>query len=714
MESSQPITLQQKPKVFGAPPPQPAKQNKKPVSKKSSIPKKKSTKPSNTPTLVVCSTGDDPTPYERKPINLGSQRKGGSPASKADVVIDNNEEDENIVVLNSGNNSRQSSPNKSPKTSGSKIPSVSKRNTSPQQSSSNSPSKSKQNANNDYVLEENDEQDEKSHIPQRRHRKHKKSVNSNSNPQEEEIESNQINEGSTENSPGVIRADSILDNDEDEAQNNGEKRRRRKRHHHRHTGDEEANQDDQNDDEFNERESTQENSTNEGTKSPTKTQNKSAENAQLDDADKDAPYLFENFVDDLMSSTDSAMSKLAQWQKSLLNNLLPLEYQQLQRWYIHTMAYLEAQNIVCDSQDIKFRKNLEELVSILMEKHRFATTTGAFHRMRIMISGPRRSGKSTLLGLAAERAIIELAASGEWKRTLLFAYDFAANAHAIQATDALYQTIVRATFAALSAQRPLLAEHCGGLSRCFCDIIDGNPLIPKAFQISNDYRTLVPQLQQIIQLISECWAEEDKSPFITNALSFPLQIAKVFGFDRVLVIADHFDAFSVGDALEDIFLMENVKNLLDLSSFIAAVQDQDKAAECVKPGPRDGVDLTQSIFKISTLDIVEDDEYAEREFSFQVEGEGKRININAGFFGGCPAFLKLWDELNEVADQVEKDQIEEEEDDDEQKIEKREERRILLTNKATQILNALTEGQTEFVVTSVNKVSKKSTQKQDQ
>ena len=706
MESSQPITLQQKPKVFGAPPPQPAKQSKKTVNKKSAIPKKKGTKASNTPTLLVCSTGDDPTAYERKPLNLAAKRKDIAPDDNDDIVIQNVDEDDGVESVRSGNNSSQASPQRSAKSRGSKIPSISKKNASSPTSSSNSPSKSKQNANNELVIEDDDEPEEESRIPHKKHRKHKKSVNIISNPQEEEMEANQFDEQNDDDYPDVIRNDNFVSNDKEDAENNGEKKRRRRRHHHRHTGDE-GDQDEQNDDESNERNSTQENDTNEG-KSPRKSRKDADGNEVLDDADKDAPYLFENLVDDLMNTTDSAMSKLAQWQKSLLNNLLPLEYQQLQRWYIHTMAYLEAQNIVCDAQNLKFRKNLEELVSILMEKHRFATTTGAFHRMRIMISGPRKSGKSTLLGLAAERAIIELAASGEWKRTLLFAYDFAANAHTIQATDALYQTIVRATFAALAAQRPLLAEHCEGLCRCFCDIIDGNPLIPKAFQISNDYRTLVPQLQQIIQLISECWAEDDKSPFITNALSFPLQISKVFGFDRVLVIADHFDAFSVGEALEDIFLMENVKNLLDLSSFIAAVQDQDKAAECVKPGPRDGVDLTQSIFKISTLDIVEDDEYSEREFSLQVEGEGKRININAGFFGGCPAFLKLWDELNEVADQVEKDEIEEEEDDDEQKIEKREERRILLTNKAGEILNALTEGQTEFVVTSVNKVAKRS------
>ena len=727
-EVTEPITLQQQPKVFGAPPPMQKSNKNKRVTKKSAIPKKKAPTTSKTPTLIVCKAGNDPTPYERQPLNLKEQRREMPKRSQKPQVED--EDEENVEVLTTNNiidaydEDVEETPKPITKNKKDKKQGLSRKK---KPSPARKGSKSKQEDVKKIEVVDDDDDNEIYENEEQNPENQRKSVNIISKPQEEDEEARQFEEQQSlqENQLNYVNdanEEHNIDNENGE-QNSGEKHRRRKRRHHSHRTEEQQQDEQENEENANENSTLNSPSKQEDygenqedmEQTPNRRRHHRGHDSVLDDdvdqkndePQEDASALFENLVDDLMKCSDSAISKLAQWQKVILNNLIPLEYQQLQRWYIHTVAYLEQQKIVYDSQNLKFAKNLEELVNVLLEKHRFSTTAGASHRMRVLISGPRNSGKSTLLGLAAERAILELAASGEWKHTFIFAYDFASNAHTVQAYDELFRSIVRATFSGLSAQRPLLSEHSAGLCNCFCNIIEGKPLIPKSFQISNDFRTLVPQLHQLIQLISECWAEEDKSSFITNALSFPLQISKIFGFDRVLVIADHFDAFSSGDALEDIFIMENVKNLLELSSFIAAVQDQEKAAEAVKPGPKDGIDLTQSVFRISTLDIVEDDDYAEREFALQIEGDAKKININAGFFGGCPAFLKYWDELNEIADQVEKDELEEEEDDDEEIIEKREERRIMLSNKATEILNMLTEGQTEFNVTSVNKVHKK-------
>ena len=703
-EGPAPLTIKQQTKIFGAPPTSQKGDEKKPKMTKSGIPTKKAVKASKTPSLVVCSADTRPTPFEKQRLSLSKQNKVN------EHVFENsdNEDDEEINVITT--------------TSAIKHKQQAEKTKKFQPKSTKKPE----------IVEDFEDENEEEAVEE----KPLESAFNNHSHEEKEVNKSvkiMVDEQPEEEEKKEPIKEEIHVEEPKEEENvtatptTGERKKRRRKHHRSQAKEEkietpedeepikaEEVTDQEQSEQFEQPEEVQE--VKEEAVEEEEQKEESVPSTPRADGKKNGPddeedekegveYLFDNLLEEMKGSANSAVQKLAKWQQTLLDQLVPIEEQQLQRWYLHTIAYLEQQKISYDQNKIEFFENLAELVDVLMIKHRLPAFGNTLHRMRIVITGPRSSGKSTLLAIAASRAIIELAASGEWKKTFIFAYDFASNVHTIKALDELYKNIVKATFTGLAAQRPLVAEYAAALSRCFCDIIEGTPLLPKGFTISNDFRQLVPQLQQLIALITECWAEEDKGPFIVNALAFPIQIAKIFGFDRQIVFADHFDAFLIDSTTDDIFIMENVKNLLDQSSFIAAVQDQEKAAEILKPCQSDGIDLTQSIFRLSTLDIVEDEKYGDREFALQIQDEAKRLNINAGFFGGCPGFLKLWYELNELADEIEEG--EQEDEDDDEKIEELEEKQILLANKAGEIINALSEGSNDFVVTAVSKVHKK-------
>ncbi|EAY11307.1 hypothetical protein TVAG_344010 [Trichomonas vaginalis G3] len=695
-------------KIFGAPPKQVKRDEKAVNNRQSGIPAKKSSKADKTSALVVCTNQNAPTAYDKQNFKADRTNKSNERYQNRDI-----DDDEDFVITTDNVKPLQTpdSNQKRFQPKGSKIGASPK-------------------INADAL--EGDDVEEVEVIT---YNKGKKGSNasakkfttrrSSTNTQNSiQLEQEMDEEEDTDDARSASTAHSVRINkneDDDESQHSHRHHRRHSRsnrshHHRRETSGNESYVDDQNVDQLaqdralsaeqnqSEEENTDEGEQdkpksilkkNSGASTPIKDENKLA-------SDEQGKFtLFDGILDQLNNCSDSAMQKLSQWQRQLLRFLSPLEEQQLQHWYLLTTAYLEQQGITHDEKSLAFREELDAIVEVVMEKHGFTTLQGVLHRMRVFITGPRKSGKSTLLSLTAQRALIELAAGTEWKHTFVFAYDFATNSHTVTDNAELYKTFVRATFAGLSAQRPLLSEHAAALSKAFCDVVDGNPLLPKSFTASNDFRLLVPQISSILSFLQECWRDEDKSAFIANAVAFPQQISAVFGFDRLLVIADHFDAFATEMSPQELYVIGNVKILLNTSNFIVASQSQEKAAEIAKPADIDDDDLTQSLCKLSTLDVVNEDPFDGVEFSLTIENSAKRVQINFPLFGGCPAFLVMWNELNDLAAKHEAASNGEDTEDDPEEIQ------ILLVNKATEIFSALTEGQSDIVVTAVNKINKK-------
>lgn len=696
-------------KIFGAPPKQMRRESEASIlNRQSGIPTKKTSKADKSSALVVCSAQNGPTAYEKQNLisdrsknsnsrnsnrdfdddedfvfttdNIrasntpDSEQKRFQPRGRAapspkinDDALDGDEGDEPVEIVY--NHGRRSSGTPSRKVS-----------TSSRRRSSN-------NTQNSIQIEQEMDEDEDEDDGQSRSTQRSVTINKNDEENEDATEHSHRHHrrhSRSGRSHRRHREDSYAD--EQNAENTGKE------------GELEAGQNASEEEEQFEDEQVKPKSILKKNSAP----NTPVKDDKADIEEETKVNLFEGILDQLASVQDSAMSKISQWQRHLLNLLTPLEEQQLQRWYLLTTAYLEQQGITHDEKSLEFREELDAIVEVIMQKHGFTTLQGVLHRMRVFITGPRKSGKSTLLSLTAQRALIELAAGSEWKHTFVFAYDFASNSHTVHDVAEMYKTFVRATFAGLSAQRPLLSEHAAALSKAFCDIVDGNPLLPKSFTASNDFRLLVPALNNLITIIQECLRVEDKSVFIANAVAFPQLVSQIFGFDRVLVIADHFDSFAAEMTPAELYVVENVKILLNTSNFICAAQDQQRAAECMKPADIDGVDITQSICKLSTLDVVNEDPFDGTEYTLTVENNPRKLQISFPLFGGCAAFLVMWRELNELSQKFEAAQgAEDDQGEDAEEIE------ILLVNKATDIFNALTEGTSDVVVTAVNKMHKK-------
>jgi len=73
----------------------------------------------------------------------------------------------------------------------------------------------------------------------------------------------------------------------------------------------------------------------------------------------------------------------------------------------------------------------------------------------------------------------------------------------------------------------------------------------------------------------------------------------------------------------------------------------------LRPEENDGIDLTHSLDIVTTLDVAQS-EY-EEEFTLTFEGDNQTFALGPMLFGGCPAYLAKWIELNRIAEEEDPD-----------------------------------------------------------
>jgi hypothetical protein len=127
------------------------------------------------------------------------------------------------------------------------------------------------------------------------------------------------------------------------------------------------------------------------------------------------------------------------------------------------------------------------------------------------------------------------------------------------------------------------------------------------------------------------------------------------------MVVDHIDLADVNvgrsspfeGAASGGFLIDFIKMMIETSSFVVGVKDS-SAAENVLPPVSDltAVDLTDSVTFASTLDIVPIPTGPQKEFIVSFDGDHPQIALGVAHFGGCPAYLEAWAEINRRADRL--------------------------------------------------------------
>jgi hypothetical protein len=271
--------------------------------------------------------------------------------------------------------------------------------------------------------------------------------------------------------------------------------------------------------------------------------------------------------------------------------------------------------------------------------------------MRLVIVGPRKSGKSILLGELANQFAIEMLYTGEWKSTFIFALDVIRFLPLLDDYPKLLDLMVTQVLDAIAAQKPGLRELLASAKKKFAGITDvGVALAP----IPN--RTI---LDGIAKKIGDVWRDPDGFfRFFSWVFQLPTQIAKAVGVENTVIVADNIDLGDIQltaqtpftEASGFLFLIELLKYALENANFIVACQDTDRCCQIMAPTHELGTDLLEGINFVSTMDIGDQDFLDEGDFRFaaEVEGDQMPLQLDARLCGGVEHFVTKWKELCNV------------------------------------------------------------------
>ena len=419
----------------------------------------------------------------------------------------------------------------------------------------------------------------------------------------------------------------------------------------------------------------------------------------------------------LERKVSKATDALPEFAESL--NLLPtMEEQQMTMWQHRILEVAETQGLAQLEEDMFGINEMIGRARCLLVDHRFTHNCGFGHRYNIGIIGPRGSGKSTFLRIMTEEAILDLAATGEWKKTFVFILNCARICSHVENYIEFYEAIVAVTFQQLQWQKPHMGKHMKMLQKHFESVtrLKRPPVLPKAFAYNADTKEIAQKLQSITARLSSCWnSKTGLTNWIDNVVTFPDQIGKAFGFRKSLLILDHFDMIDVTlagiespfqESEEFVYVIDVVKFAARNANYIVACQDQQRfytTLPSMTDDPRSN--LNDYIHLVSMIGLIPDP-HEDKQFYVDIRGFNVPLLLTTHHCGGIPAYLHIWDQLNELYERTQENDGEEDAD----------ELKLLMNvhmEQAIQILFRWTIDieEDEFQVTDVRRKSKKSQEK---
>lgn len=407
----------------------------------------------------------------------------------------------------------------------------------------------------------------------------------------------------------------------------------------------------------------------------------------------------------------TALENLPVYQDSL--EVIPtIEEQQRSAWYAKLLEFAATQGLEPLGDDIYGIDDMIGHARCLLMNGRFNTGDLFSHRHNIGIVGPRKSGKSTFLRLLTDEVLVDLAATGEWKKTFVFILDWARLAPVAQDFEAFYHGMVALVCQMLQWQRPHLSKYLSMIQKYFDSVtsLKNSPKFPKAFTVNEETRALSINLQKISDHLSSLWNDPTALvQWITSVIRFPIEISKAFGFAKTIMIMDHVDTADVTlsglsdpfiESKEIVCLVDVIKFTSKNVNFIMACQDQGHFYS-VLPSPTDddSTNLTDQIELVSMIGLVPDPE-DDRQIVINLVGDVASIPFTVDTCGGIPSYLQVWEELNAMFDDLEADE------------ENREEKQIMLNVNVQEIMKLFfvpaDNVERRFEVESVRRTTKKS------
>ncbi|OHT07933.1 hypothetical protein TRFO_05050 [Tritrichomonas foetus] len=341
-----------------------------------------------------------------------------------------------------------------------------------------------------------------------------------------------------------------------------------------------------------------------------------------------------------------------------------------------------------DGNEIYGKSYIQRYIREIILRHRFVRSGGVDYNLRLTIVGPRNSGKSTLLSCFAEEIMLELATTGCWRQFFLFPLNFKLLATLYGDFAGLYTAIVDITLSNLTWQAPSFVPHMQAIRKLLLMAIYNHKKSPPAVSKSSKFYTEAPQfataIQRIAQKVFELYTDEEAMPqFMTAIYLLPSLVANAAGFAKVIFFIDNiefadvelfpagpFDPESANNSSMNggayaggVYNIEFLQFALSNQHFIISGQEQRRIFESLSP-LEDGFDLENGIEFVPThgiIPVLDDDN---RLIKCEIQDEPIPLSLTVDACCGVPAFVGLWEELNDLLDGYEEMENSDEKEDE--------------------------------------------------
>lgn len=356
------------------------------------------------------------------------------------------------------------------------------------------------------------------------------------------------------------------------------------------------------------------------------------------------------------------------WIKQLLSVAPTYEKQQQQRWYKLGINSLEQFGLPLVDKSLCGYDQMVQYVRSVIQNHRFAFSGGCEYNVRLGITGPRQSGKSQLLSVFASQFLLEFLVSGFSKKTFFVFMNIKMIMPEVYELKNFYSIMLSLTLDSLVWQCPQVIPYIKIIRKYFDSILTSKSA-PK-FSKSSKFYQENPQFAELLSKIGErlflIWNDSNSyDAWMTTMFLLPQLIGNAAGFSKVFFIVDNIEYSNIEVFSSEPFLSSGVagfvneylKYALDTSYFVVAFEDQSQFNNTVSPIDEDGVDLAVGMEFVNPMDIMSvEEEQNQITLKMIVQNEPLPISLTLSQCCGIPAFVKLWNEINEGIDEYEQEE----------------------------------------------------------
>jgi hypothetical protein len=357
---------------------------------------------------------------------------------------------------------------------------------------------------------------------------------------------------------------------------------------------------------------------------------------------------------------DSLTARIPKPSFTLLQNAFATEQEQQKFWYSNLSDVARRLGLLADVPGIVGLDSMKAVATELLQQHIVPGQLGYSTVLQLVIAGPARSGKTTFFGLFLEQLMLGLIACGLWKKTCLILLNGDHIAASAGDPTSLHVKIVELTIASIVAQAPILTAHAKTLRKFFERVVDQNliPILPKRFIEAPETQAFAKSCLELADRLKSLWNDpECGGPWASLLFRFPLLLAHELGFEDVIFAIDNFDSLNIvlHPDLQfesgDIQISECMKGALKHGQFVLSCHDDHDFDQCVVSLDDNTLDIGGELEYYSTLDLGCETDYAEHVVTVDIGSES--FTVTANHFGGAPGYVKQWNVLNEMLDNME-------------------------------------------------------------